>query len=115
MLFSFIIMEFIYYNVNYTGDNQLSDLAAAPLYHSKKPVLAGALRLCAGISTASSTGFHAINTRSSVSGTGSIKKLCVLCINIRLKSNEIIWIVLHQWQPVYHKFICFPPGKSQLT
>ena len=35
MLFSFIIMEFIHYNINYTGDNQLSDLTTAPLYHSK--------------------------------------------------------------------------------
>ena len=35
MLFSFIIMEFIHYSTNYTGDNQLSNLTTAPLYHSK--------------------------------------------------------------------------------
>ena len=35
MLISFIIIEFIHYNINYADDKQLSDLTTAPLYHSK--------------------------------------------------------------------------------
>ena len=54
-----------------------------------------------------SSPFQAMNTRSKVSGWGSM--VCLL-----LEGDQVIGVALHPGEPVEDKLVGLPPGQAQL-